>query len=808
MIIGFCLRVAPRNAMLSVRNAALAGTALTALYALPASAAPLCGASVGDGVTLNCDSLIAGNGLDIGGYDNVTVNVSADWINNGPLISGNGGTGIQLNIGSGVEMSTSGGPLISLGQGSGKIVVEGTLTNEGTTQPLISLEGGESNHYEIFFKPSAVLNPNGGLILDSTARVTVETSNFDLASYMEARTTKDTFRASKEMTFLEDEEVDLDNFIKSDNSGFEIFEFADGNWNVSRSSGGPKRDLRVTGGMVMLLGEHNADVDVAGGFFGASATNVVIKGNLTVSNGKVRTFSDLAVGGNVVFKSGTAYSPVIAYTAGRLVVGGSASIAKNTTLELFPGLGLFSDGSFSILTAAKGITGKFSTIELYGGQTIAASASYTANEITVKLGTYADPDSDDDDDDDGGNDNVGGGGGHSGQLVPAATTASGTAAAAVLDAARGNSQLTNLIAVLDALPPAQKAAALTSLSGQTTTTMAAMPTVSAASVVSTVLNHNTAQPGATAPTRFGGTGDSADAGRRSGISTGDASPDHGAWVSVLGGFGSVDAKNGIAGSDTRTGGFAGGLDFALEPERVTAGVSFGYVGSRTEIDNDGGTADAKAGFLDLYGRLEDWGIRLDGTLMGGRHYGEQSRTVTLGVATATAKGENDGWSLGAGLQVSTGLEVARSEDVHAVLRPFAGVTAQRYWQGAFTESGAETANLRYGSFTRDSFVSRVGASWEFDIQAGKETRLSPMVSLGWAHQFAADAPRMDAAFALLPDARFSVTGAEMERDSLEIGLGLDVIDLGEGLTFSIGYGGSLARDAQDHTFSGRAKIAL
>jgi hypothetical protein len=107
--------------------------------------------------------------------------------------------------------------------------------------------------------------------------------------------------------------------------------------------------------------------------------------------------------------------------------------------------------------------------------------------------------------------NAAGGGSSGGQLVPAAVTPSGTSAATVLDNARGNSQMTNLIAVLDALPAQQKAAALNSLSGQTTATTAIMPTAAAASVVSTVLNHNTAMPGASAPARFS-SNQSADAG--------------------------------------------------------------------------------------------------------------------------------------------------------------------------------------------------------------------------------------------------------------------------------------------------------
>jgi outer membrane autotransporter protein len=511
---------------------------------------------------------------------------------------------------------------------------------------------------------------------------------------------------------------------------------------------------------------------------------VVVDNGGTLAPGGIGSIGTLNATGDVTFNSGS----TLLLDLGS---GGVDSLASTGAVVINPGATLKIDASIAFnpggqtLVSGSSLTGQFDTAILAGGDSIADAVLYDGTSIKLKAS-------------------------QSQKLVPAATTSSGTAAADVLDAARGNAQLSNLITVLDALPAPQKAAALTSLSGQTTTTMAAIPTSAASSVVSTVLNHNAAMPGASAPVRFGPSGDTADNGRRSGIATGDRAPggDHGAWVSVLGGFGSVDAKKGVAGSNNRTGGFAGGLDFGVEPERITAGISFGYVGSRTDIDDDGGNASSKAGFLGLYGRLEDWGIRFDGTLMGGRHYAEQSRNIVIGTATSTASGENDGWSLGAGLQVSTPVQIARSAGFDAVMRPFAGVTTQRYWQDAWTETGAGAANLTYHAMTRDSFVSRLGAAFEFDIQVGKETRLLPIVSLGWAHQFAGNAPTMDASFALLPESRFSVTGVEMARDSLEIGLGIDVIDMGDGLTFTLGYGGSLARDARDHTFSGRAKLAL
>lgn len=309
--------------------------------------------------------------------------------------------------------------------------------------------------------------------------------------------------------------------------------------------------------------------------------------------------------------------------------------------------------------------------------------------------------------------------------------------------------------------------------------------------------------------RFGSSNQTASAGR-SGISTGEQAPSHdeGAWVSAIGGFGSTDAKSGSAGTRSRTGGLAGGFDFPLHEEELTAGVSFGYVGSNTDIDDNGGSASSKAGFAGLYGRLEKWGIRLDGTLMGGYHTAEQKRNIVIGTAVSTASSDFDGYSLGGGLQASKGFDLVQRGDFDAVLRPYVGLNAQRYWQKAYSETGAGTANLTYGSMTRDTVVGRLGTVWEFGFMAGQTTRIAPLVSVGLAHTFSDTAPKMDAAFALLPDQRFSVQGAKMSPNALELGLGLDLIELDSGLTFTIGYGGTISADAQDHSFNLRAKMAL
>lgn len=540
----------------------------------------------------------------------------------------------------------------------------------------------------------------------------------------------------------------------------------------------------INGGKLLVNGTLPKQIDInSGGTLGGTGTVELVyaRSGGTLTGGNIGTIGTLNVTTDVTLNSGSTLHIDVSNS-------GNDKIAANGVIFIDPGakINFGSDvafvpgGPLQFLTAQGGIYGSFSDVMVNGQTSSSATISGVNGDTSYSVTLTAS---------------------QSGKLVPSATSSSGTAAAGVLDAARGNSAMSNLISVLDSLSSTQKAAALTSLSGQSTATLTVMPTNAVSSVVSTVLNHNSVKPGASAPARFGD---------RSGISTGEKAPAHdeGAWVSAIGGFGSTDQKAGSAGTSSRTGGLAGGFDFPLHEETLTAGVSFGYVGSKTDIDGNGGNANAQAGFAGLYSRLERWGLRLDSTLMGGYHTADQKRNVVIGTATSTASSDFDGYSLGGGLQVSKAFDLVQQPDFDAVLRPYVGLNAQRYWQQAYRETGAGTANLSYDSMARDSVVGRLGTAWEFGFMADKTTRIAPLVSLGVAHTFTDTAPRMDAAFALLPDSRFSVQGAKMAQNALEIGLGLDVIGLENGTTFTVGYGGTVSSDAQDHSFSLRAKMAL
>ncbi|MDY0240987.1 MAG: autotransporter outer membrane beta-barrel domain-containing protein [Rhodospirillaceae bacterium] len=141
------------------------------------------------------------------------------------------------------------------------------------------------------------------------------------------------------------------------------------------------------------------------------------------------------------------------------------------------------------------------------------------------------------------------------------------------------------------------------------------------------------------------------------------------------------------------------------------------------------------------------------------------------------------------------------------MRPVAGITAQRYWQNGYSETGAGIASLHYDDMTRNSVVSRLGTAVEFDtVLYG--ARVLPAVSLGWAHSLSDRSAKMDVAFASAPNSRFTTRGADMSRNALELGFSAEMIGNDNGLSVTAGYGGSFASDARDHSFGLRVRLRL
>jgi uncharacterized protein with beta-barrel porin domain len=238
----------------------------------------------------------------------------------------------------------------------------------------------------------------------------------------------------------------------------------------------------------------------------------------------------------------------------------------------------------------------------------------------------------------------------------------------------------------------------------------------------------------------------------------------GAWMSALGGTGSVlgDAN---AGTLTYSlGGVAAGADYRLDP-RLLVGASVGYAAGSQWVNgfDTRGTSDALS--VSLYASFVASAFYLDGLAGYTNATNRLTRNIVLpGLATRTANGQASATQfLG---QVEAGYRMALETLAPALsVTPFVRLQGSTTNQPGFTESGASSLNLFVASQTTNSLRSTLGA----DLKA----TVGPIdfdVRLGWLHEYADTSRPLTASFAGAPGFSYTVFGATPPRDSAVLGL--------------------------------------
>ena len=275
----------------------------------------------------------------------------------------------------------------------------------------------------------------------------------------------------------------------------------------------------------------------------------------------------------------------------------------------------------------------------------------------------------------------------------------------------------------------------------------------------------------------------------------DSGSPWGLYVSGLGTFNRLNSINGAAGSqpgysDTATGGTLG-LDYRFN-EHFAAGVAGGYVNSYAKIDSDGGTVYGQSARLGVYGTA--YNDAFHGNLfLGGAHdfYGT-SRNVTALSRTATASPAGSEFNMDAlaGWDVKT---------AHADVSPFVELAYDRLMLGSFTESGAGALNLAMAAQTAESLRSTLG------VKVSRRFKpdwcdLTPYASAGWQHELDNQSRALTASLAG-GTGSFTVNTADVSREAALLGAGLDM-DWTPGFSMRFGYQSTLRSDFSAKTVNG------
>lgn len=233
------------------------------------------------------------------------------------------------------------------------------------------------------------------------------------------------------------------------------------------------------------------------------------------------------------------------------------------------------------------------------------------------------------------------------------------------------------------------------------------------------------------------------------------------WGQVYGRQSSVGASS-TAGSDSKSGGFAGGFDDAFGDWRLGLMLHLGR--SRSDVSALSSSADSTDYGLGAYGGRK-WGdTRLSLGASYTRHDISSERHIAfLGFTDKVSADYKSG-------TVQVFGKLSQRFNVETVsLSPYASLAYVRNDTDGFTETGGAAA-LSSADNHLDAVFTTLGLEAERKFRMG-DTRLAARGKLGWRHIFA-DAPVASYRFANGAD--FTVSGAPIKGNAIVAGAGLDI----------------------------------
>ncbi|MBP6014978.1 MAG: autotransporter domain-containing protein [Alphaproteobacteria bacterium] len=261
---------------------------------------------------------------------------------------------------------------------------------------------------------------------------------------------------------------------------------------------------------------------------------------------------------------------------------------------------------------------------------------------------------------------------------------------------------------------------------------------------------------------------------------------YGAWTEADG-----DAE--AAGYDQDTGGFAGGLDFAVDTVWRVGGA-IGWSSTSVDFDTAGDTADVDSFQFAGYGSWEGQRLYADAALSFGFHDISSTRLIELGPDTAVASANYDANTFGAHGEFGARFEMGTFD-----FEAFVGAAYGSQSTDGFAESGADGFSLLVQESDADSLATSVGARFSGNWQAGG-VRLIPKAEIAWRHEFMDERQEFQAAFLEDPATQFQIVSTALSRDSAVVGLGLGA-QVSKGLVLFLDYDGLFNGTTNTHAAS-------
>ena len=266
------------------------------------------------------------------------------------------------------------------------------------------------------------------------------------------------------------------------------------------------------------------------------------------------------------------------------------------------------------------------------------------------------------------------------------------------------------------------------------------------------------------------------------------------WGRGYGSWTNVDSDAEAAGYDQNSGGFAGGLDFAVD-RAWRIGGAIGWSSANVDFATLGDTADVDSFQFAGYGAYEGERFYGDAALSFGFHDLTTTRLIDLGGAgTEVASANYNATTWGAHGEFGARFEMGTFD-----FEAFVGAAYGSQSTDGFAETGAGGFSLLVQDANADSLASTVGARFSGEWQAGG-VRLVPKAEVAWRHEFMDERQSFSAAFLEDPTSQFQIVSTALSRDSAVVGLGIGA-QVSKGLVLFLDYDGLFNGTSNTHAAS-------
>jgi len=266
-----------------------------------------------------------------------------------------------------------------------------------------------------------------------------------------------------------------------------------------------------------------------------------------------------------------------------------------------------------------------------------------------------------------------------------------------------------------------------------------------------------------------------------------------AWLTPLGGRGEIEADGNASALDWKLGGLAAGYEGPVEVATGAAwiGFGFGYLGSRSAIDDLLSTHDTEDFALGAYGGWSDGPWSVSGSLAYMASSIATSRTIAFGSVDRIAAAKYWAHSVGVSGEAAYTFDIAPD----MTLSPLATLDASWSGHDGFEETGAGALNLGGEAESWGRFDVGIGVALAY-VMPTEVGLLKLEGRVVWEHGFADATPSQSLLFEGSPTL-FSVRGPDAGRDRLHVGAGLS-LDVSDDVSLSARYYGRFSTDQVSH----------